>query len=61
MNIQTAKVLVAALLLLNSKPRFGPSNRRIAIDSYSVAFDIQQVLKANGWDWQDPQLQPPLN
>lgn len=61
MNIITAKVLVAALILLNSKPRFGPRNRRINLDSYSVASDIQQLLKANGWNWQDPQLQPPLN
>lgn len=61
MNIDTARLLVAALILLNDHPRFGPRNRHLAIDSYSVAADIDAALKSAGWDWRDPQLQPKQN
>ena len=61
MNTNVAKVLVSALILLNDKPRFGPRNRRLNIDSYSVAADIAIVLKLHGIDWQDPAYQPAEN
>jgi hypothetical protein len=61
MDLTTARILTAALILLNDQPRFAPRNRRLSIDSYSVAEGIQVLLNSKGWDWQDPQLQPHTN
>lgn len=61
MDLTTARILTAALILLNDHPRFGPRNRRYSVDSYSVAEDIRVLLNSKGWDWQDPQLQPHAN
>jgi hypothetical protein len=57
MDSDTAKLLVKALLLFNDKQRF--VLRRGGLDSYVVAHEITQHLKAHGLDWLDPELQPP--
>lgn len=61
MTDAVAHTLVAALILFNDKPRFGPRDRHLAIDSYSVAADITKLLQEHGRDWRDPALQPPTN
>lgn len=61
MDIATARLLVSALVLFNDAPRFGPRNRRVRVDSYSVAANITAALRAAGWDPVDPELQPPTD
>jgi hypothetical protein len=61
MNQATAKLLVAALILFNDKPRFESRNHRRVLDSYTLAVDITAALAASGWDWRDPALQPATN
>lgn len=51
MDKATARALARALHLLNDKPRFGPRNRRLPFDSYSVASEIEAALAAAGIDW----------
>ena len=51
-----AILMAKALRLLNSTPRFAPRDRRQQFDSYSVAVDIENLLRANGWNPQDPAL-----
>ena len=45
LNPSDAELLAKALCLLNDKPRFGPRDRRLPFDSYSLAADITVRLK----------------
>jgi len=47
-----ADLLVRILILLNDQPRFAPKDRRLHYDSYSLASEITDTLKRNGWNWQ---------
>ena len=58
MTHSDAQVLASALRLLNDKPRFGPRDRRLAFDSYSVASQLTALLKRSGYDPLDPSLLP---
>lgn len=42
--------LAKALKLMNDHPRFGTRNRRFEFDSYSVAEEIETILKKEGYD-----------
>jgi hypothetical protein len=53
-----AGLLAKALRLLNDKPRFGPRDTRLDFDSYSVAAEIEQTLKRQGYDPADPTFLP---
>lgn len=57
MTPETAKLLTKVMLLLNDKKRF--TLRRGGLDSFEVANEINQHMKANGFHWLDPSLQPP--
>lgn len=37
-------------MLLNEKPRFGPRDRRLRFDSYSLASDIEALFHAQSID-----------
>jgi hypothetical protein len=58
MTFSDAQVLASALYLLNAKPRFGPLDRRLAFDSYSVAADIEKLLRRAGYEPMHPSLLP---
>ena len=47
-----ADILVRCLILLNGQPRFAPRDRRLHYDSYSMAVEIDQLLRRTGWSWQ---------
>lgn len=55
--VETAKLLLEALLLFDDKPRF--QLRRGGLDSYTVAAKINKHLTACGYSRFDPELQPP--
>lgn len=48
--------IAAVVMLLNEKPRFGPSNRRLKFDSYSLAADLTAAIRAHGYNPNDPVL-----
>lgn len=50
------EVLAQAVMLLNDKPRFGPRNRRLHFDSYSVAAALSNAIKRHGFNPTDPML-----
>ena len=50
------EVLAQAVMLLNDKPRFGPRNRRLHFDSYSVAADLSKAILRHGFNPTDPVL-----
>jgi hypothetical protein len=56
MTHQEAVTLAKALRLLDDQPRFGPRDRRLQFDSYSVAADIEATLRAAGYDPRNPHL-----
>lgn len=58
MTHSDAQVLACALRLLNDKPRFGPRDRRLAFDSYSVASQLTAMLQRAGYNPNDPNLFP---
>lgn len=45
-----AVLLAKVLRLLNDHPRFGPRDRRLPFDSYSVAAEVTQRLDRGGYD-----------
>lgn len=45
-----AELLARVLMLLNEKPRFGPRDRRLRFDSYSLASDIEALFHAQSID-----------
>lgn len=48
-----AALMAKALALLNDKPRFGPRDRRLPFDSYSLAAEISSRLIAAGYKFDD--------
>lgn len=54
MTHQQAAIIARALRLLNEKPRFGPRDRRLNFDSYSVAAELSEMLRKSGRDPNDP-------
>ena len=57
LSLETARVLVKALLLLNQAKRFTIIYG--GLDSYKVAAELNQHLKDHGLSMLDPELQPP--
>lgn len=50
------ELVARAIMLLNDKPRFGPCNRRLHFDSYSVAADLSEAVRRHGFEPTDPVL-----
>ena len=50
------ELLAQAVMLFNEKPRFGPRNRRLHFDSYSLAADLSTAIKKHGFNPNDPVL-----
>ena len=50
-NIQVSVTkMLKVIMLLNEHPRFGPKDRRLRFDSYSLASALEDVLKTHGVD-----------
>jgi hypothetical protein len=49
MTRSQAETLAKALRLLDDQPRFGPRDRKLPFDSYSVAGELTEILKRNGY------------
>jgi hypothetical protein len=50
-NIQVSVTkMLKVIMLLNERPRFGPKDRRLRFDSYSLCSELEDVLKAHGVD-----------
>ena len=47
-----ADLIVRALILLNGQPRFAPRDSRLHFDSYTIAAELDQLLRRTGWSWQ---------
>ena len=45
-----AELIAKALLIINEKPRFGPNDRRLGFDSYSLAGGLTDMLHRAGYD-----------
>jgi hypothetical protein len=58
MGFTQASLLAQALRLLNEKPRFRPRDTRLSFNSYSVAAEIEEILKRQGYDPADPRFFP---
>lgn len=50
MTRRQAELLIKIHCLLNAHPRFGPGDRRLPFDSYSVAAEVGEVLTKAGYD-----------
>jgi len=50
------ETIAAVVLLLNEKPRFGPRNRRLHFDSYSLAANLSAAITKHGFKPNDPVL-----
>lgn len=50
MTRKHAELLCKIHRLLNDHPRFGPGDRRLRFDSYSVAAEVGEVLAKAGYD-----------
>jgi len=49
-----AETLAKALRLMNDHPRFAPRDRRLPFDSYSVAEELEELLRRNGYSGTAP-------
>lgn len=50
MTRKHAELLIKIHRLLNQHPRFGPGDRRLRFDSYSVVAELDEVLTRAGYD-----------